>query len=149
MAGISTEGEEKLNVELNIVPFIDLLSTLVLFLLVTAVWLQVGAIPASVDSKGKSANTFSEQKRLQIHVTAQGYRLTWPSHIKGLTASIAKTQSGYDRDRLIALLSQAVKSKNLTAVAVSADDSIEYGAVAQAIDAAKSGQILFVALSTN
>src|SRR3954465_2907655 len=96
MAGVSSEqGGDKLNTELNLVPFIDLLSTLVLFLLVTTVWLQVAAIPASVDSKGKASSSQAVEKRLLVHITSSGYRLTWPASAAGI-ATIARGRGGFD-----------------------------------------------------
>src|SRR5688572_17580355 len=40
-AAVGAEGKGSVNVELNIVPFIDLMSCLTAFLLVTAVWVNV------------------------------------------------------------------------------------------------------------
>lgn len=39
-----SDSNEKLNFDLNLVPFIDLLSVLIIFLLLTAVWVNIGAI---------------------------------------------------------------------------------------------------------
>lgn len=47
MAGISEsggKGKKTLNPDINLVPFIDLLSVCICFLLVSAVWLQVGSV---------------------------------------------------------------------------------------------------------
>ncbi len=53
-------GKRSLDAELNLVPFIDLLSMCICFLLMTAVWLEIGAIqihqlfgskPAAADEK--------------------------------------------------------------------------------------------------
>jgi biopolymer transport protein ExbD len=41
MASFGTHGKGSVNVELNIIPFIDLMSCLTAFLLVTAVWVNV------------------------------------------------------------------------------------------------------------
>lgn len=38
-------GRKSLNADLNLVPFIDLLSVCICFLLMTAVWTQIGALP--------------------------------------------------------------------------------------------------------
>jgi biopolymer transport protein TolR len=53
-AAVGTEGGggRNVNVELNIVPFIDLLSCLTAFLLVSAVWVNIAQI--SISPKGKS-----------------------------------------------------------------------------------------------
>ena len=43
-AKIKLGRPKEINSELNLTPFIDLLSTMVCFLLIAAVWLQVGAM---------------------------------------------------------------------------------------------------------
>ena len=55
--GASLGGGEKgsVNVELNIVPFIDLMSCLTAFLLVTAVWVNIAQI--NIQPKGKTRDT--------------------------------------------------------------------------------------------
>ena len=149
MAGVSFDQDSgDLNVELNLVPFIDLLSSLVLFLLVTAVWLQVSTIPASVDSKGKSITAQINQPKLLVHLNTNGYHLTWPTGFASQPGGINKTKNGYDAERLSALLVKLSKTSKLPMAAVSADDGVEYGAVVEAVDAIKiTGQA--VALSTN
>jgi biopolymer transport protein ExbD len=53
MAHIDTGDDKKaLNVELNIIPFIDLMSCLTAFLLVTAVWVNTAQLP--IQPAGKS-----------------------------------------------------------------------------------------------
>lgn len=54
--GLGGGGKRNVNVELNLVPFIDLLSTLICFLLITAVWQQVLVL-----STNSSATTSSDQ----------------------------------------------------------------------------------------
>jgi len=49
------DGKKSLNVELNIVPFIDLMSCLTAFLLVTAVWVNIAQI--NIQPKGKTRDT--------------------------------------------------------------------------------------------
>ena len=56
MGGSLGAGEKgSLNVELNIVPFIDLMSCLTAFLLVTAVWVNIAQI--NIQPKGKARDT--------------------------------------------------------------------------------------------
>lgn len=43
-AAIGTDDKHSLNVELNIIPFIDLMSCLTAFLLVTAVWVNIAKL---------------------------------------------------------------------------------------------------------
>jgi len=59
-------GKGDVNVELNIVPFIDLMSCLTAFLLVTAVWVNIAQI--NIQPKGKNRDTAQVQQD-EEHVT--------------------------------------------------------------------------------
>lgn len=60
-AAVGTDdGKKSVNVELNIVPFIDLMSCLTAFLLVTAVWVNIAQI--NIQPKGKSRDTTTVQQ---------------------------------------------------------------------------------------
>ena len=58
-ASIETGDKKSVNVELNIVPFIDLMSCLTAFLLVTAVWVNIAQI--NIQPKGKTRDTTNVQ----------------------------------------------------------------------------------------
>lgn len=73
-AAVGAEGKGSVNVELNIVPFIDLMSCLTAFLLVTAVWVNIAQI--NIQPKGKTRDTAQVQEddervTLSILVTAE------------------------------------------------------------------------------
>jgi biopolymer transport protein ExbD len=60
-AAVGAEGGKKsVNVDLNIVPFIDLMSCLTAFLLVTAVWVNIAQI--NIQPKGKNRDTQQVQQ---------------------------------------------------------------------------------------
>lgn len=56
----STGGGRKTNLEVNLVPFIDLMSVLITFLLITAVWTQVSMIQIGSSVYGKKSETKTE-----------------------------------------------------------------------------------------
>ncbi len=58
-ASVGTDEKGSVNVELNVVPFIDLMSCLTAFLLVTAVWVNIAQI--NIQPKGKSRDTSNVQ----------------------------------------------------------------------------------------
>jgi len=60
------DGKKSLDVELNIVPFIDLMSCLTAFLLVTAVWVNIAQI--NIQPKGKNRDT-AQVNTDEEHVT--------------------------------------------------------------------------------
>ncbi len=53
-------GRRSVDAELNLIPFIDLLSTCILFLLMTAVWVQVSKMSALSQPSGEALITHSE-----------------------------------------------------------------------------------------
>jgi len=59
-AAVGTGEKGSVNVELNIIPFIDLMSCLTAFLLVTAVWVNIAQI--NIQPKGKTRDTSNVQK---------------------------------------------------------------------------------------
>ena len=65
-AAVGTGDSKSVNVELNIVPFIDLMSCLTAFLLVTAVWVNIAQI--NIQPKGKNRDTTQVQQD-EEHVT--------------------------------------------------------------------------------
>ena len=58
---------KNLNHEINLTPFIDLLSTMVCFLLISAVWVQIGSVEVK-QSKGTQAQA---SKKLQYEMDLQ------------------------------------------------------------------------------
>jgi biopolymer transport protein ExbD len=59
-AAVGTDSKGSVNVELNIVPFIDLMSCLTAFLLVAAVWVNIAQI--NIQPKGKTRDTSNVQE---------------------------------------------------------------------------------------
>jgi biopolymer transport protein ExbD len=57
VGGGSSSGRRELNMEVNMVPMIDLLMVTIAFLLVTAVWSQLARLNASADVKGDPTPT--------------------------------------------------------------------------------------------
>lgn len=69
-------GKGDVNVELNIVPFIDLMSCLTAFLLVTAVWVNIAQI--NIQPKGKNrdtANVQQDDEHVTLSVMVQADRI--------------------------------------------------------------------------
>ena len=53
-------GRREVDAELNLIPFIDLLSTLILFLLLTAVWVQISQMSAFSQAGGETKVSHSD-----------------------------------------------------------------------------------------
>lgn len=99
------------SVELNLVPFIDLMSVLITFLLITAVWTQVSMIQIGSSLYAKKDDTQAPPQltpnadvALKVDVKADGYVLTVGTQI----ISLPKANGNYDQEALVAQL-QRVK----------------------------------------
>jgi len=63
-------GKRGVNVELNLVPFIDLLSTLICFLLITAVWQQIQVISTNTSQTTASDSPAPpDEKKVDLSVS--------------------------------------------------------------------------------
>jgi biopolymer transport protein TolR len=153
MAGVFGGQNDKFNTEVNVVPFIDLLSCLISFLLITAVWVQIAAIPASIDSKGKvSTAPPPPEHRLEIRLTSKSVQLKWPAALTAAgnyPGALDNVKNDFDLPALEKILKVAANQKLIATASVSADDDVDYGAVARTIDSVKSGGISSVALNIN
>lgn len=74
-SGSSNHGRKSINHELPLVPFIDLLLCCVMFLLVTAVWAQLGEMDATMPQASADAPPDVETARLDVSVSQDGYTL--------------------------------------------------------------------------
>src|SRR6187455_1209952 len=61
-ASIGTGDKKSVNVELNIVPFIDLMSCLTAFLLVTAVWINTAQLQVEPSGKAKGGDPCADDE---------------------------------------------------------------------------------------
>lgn len=80
----SGKGRKGVDAELNLIPFIDLLSTCILFLLMTAVWVQISRMSAFSQPSGEatishsevsSINQAKEDRDIDILIRTQGIEL--------------------------------------------------------------------------
>ena len=129
----------KSNVDLNLVPFIDLMSVCIIFLLITAVWTQVSMIQlgTSIYSKKTSEEPiqpppFSEVI-LRVDVLPEGFRVLLKTN---LTEIPIKSDGTYDKERLIAELKKAKQEyPEKTDGVTSVRDNVSYKNLIMAMDA--------------
>ncbi|MES2963429.1 MAG: biopolymer transporter ExbD [Bdellovibrionota bacterium] len=103
-----------MNIEVNLVPFIDLMSCLITFLLITAVWTQVSMIQLGSSIYGKKSENQDMSTPppladipLRLDVKEEGYRIVIGSD----RVMIPKLRDGtWDRERLSAKLKE-IKEK--------------------------------------
>ena len=138
MAQISTSGKGRTtNVDLNLVPFIDLMSVLITFLLISAVWTQVSMIQlgASFASPKDSSTDYkvppNEDMVLRLDVTSLGYVLK----VGTTTKPIPKQNGEYDAETLVKELNAVKKSfPDKPGLKISIADEVVYEHVVKAMD---------------
>lgn len=106
MAHIDDSGgsnRRSANVDVNIVPFIDLMSVLIIFLLITAVWTQVSMIQIGSSMYGKSTAQESAEPPpkaeipFRLDVREEGYRIT----LGRQSSYVPKRDGDYDTKKLV------------------------------------------------
>ena len=142
MATTPGTGDKKaLNVELNIIPFIDLMSCLVAFLMVTAVWIQIARVEIRPTGLARDAppclDGTCDEPRLSVLLDADQI---WVgvSRVNDLQR-IPKLAAGYDWARLEDTLRQHKASawfEHKTAIEIAADSTAAHPIAYQALIAA-------------
>ena len=133
------QGGRKSNVDLNLVPFIDLMSVCIIFLLITAVWTQVSMIQlgSSIYSKKTSEEPiqpppFSEVV-LRVDVIPEGFRVLLG---KNFTPIPKHRDGSYNKEALIAQLKQAkAQYPDKVDGVASVRDTVRYKHLISAMDA--------------
>jgi biopolymer transport protein TolR len=131
-------GTRQTNMDLNLVPFIDLMSVLISFLLITAVWTQVSMIQIGSSLYGKKSDTQPPPEPpphsdivLKVEVRPSGYVLT----VGKQAISLPMKSGTYDEAGLMAQLQrvkQLYPDKQDAVVAVA--DTLAYENMINAMD---------------
>ena len=148
--GRSGGGKKSLNVELNLVPFIDLLTCLICFLLMAAVWVQIGKISVTQSGQGAPTEQTPEERQklnLVVAITPQGFLLTGNGQtLEG--GDILKKDSQYDHERLGAKLKEVhglFPDKN--DIVVMSEDTIQYQDLINTMDVCLANEFPNISVS--
>lgn len=102
------KGGRSTSIELNLVPFIDLMSVLITFLLITAVWTQVSMIQIGSSLYGKKTEDVTpvppeNDVVLRLDIKPNGYLLV----VDKQSTMVPLVNDEYDEAALISLLEKA------------------------------------------
>lgn len=139
---LGSEAEE--SGELNLTPYLDVVTTLVIFLIFTfqvvIEFRLIELLPPAYDNSAKTASETPQQDpqvTLTLIITEQGYRLVTNRPELG-TVEIPKKGAEYDNDKLAQELLNVKKTLSLgESLIMTASDQIEYRVVVAAMDAAR------------
>ena len=79
MASVTSEGSgsgrKRVDQEIPLIPFIDLLLCCVMFLLVTAIWNETGSVPTALTSEGGAEDFVEPREAIILQVAQTGFVL--------------------------------------------------------------------------
>ncbi len=103
-------AKKELNFELNILPILDILSVLICFLLLTAVWVQMGTLDTKQAIGDNTATASSNPPSVWVSIQENGnVQLSLrdlPHQKKSVETQILKKNSQINWDQLVAQLNQ-------------------------------------------
>jgi len=139
MAHISDNNSESPVVELNLVPFIDLMSVCIIFLLITAVWIQISMIQLGtsvyakkIDEDDPVAQTPHAEVPFRVDVLLDGYKMIVGSQVILIPTS---KRGQYDHKELTKQLEDVKKVyPDKVDVVVTSEDRLLYKHLIMAMD---------------
>lgn len=150
----SSKGSKKgMDFEINLVPAIDLLSVCICFLLLTAVWINLGSLKLEQGVGETNASGGKNMPSLFIEVEASGDLVLstrdLPAGARGVERAVLSGLSGQvDREKLkMALQSLRSKNPSLETVIVRPKTKVPYGQVIAVIDGLKAEKVKDVGLA--
>ncbi len=138
--GSGASGHRRsLDAEVNLVPFIDLLSMCICFLLMTAVWTQLGSVQVK-QAMGTDAAPPSKALDLEVKIlSAQEVTFGVKS---GKTAKLSKsTIQDFDRNVKELVASMAKQGQSVGSVMVTPHISADYGVLVSVMDKLRSNSL--------
>jgi biopolymer transport protein ExbD len=132
-------GGRNVDVDINLVPFIDLMSCLVAFLLVTAVWTNVAQMKVTPKGVGRDAEqTLPTEPPVNISVLVAQDSL-WIGLTTGDRRQIKKLGDDYDWANLATVLGEFKDGglfTNREDIEIAAEDGVQYQAIISTMDTA-------------
>jgi biopolymer transport protein ExbD len=149
--GVSVEGGKKghgVDIDINLVPFIDMMSVLVAFLLLTAVWTNLAQLSIKAGGVGRdSEQTPPETPPINLSVLVASDGL-WVGVTTGQPQKIDKIGEDYDYESLKTELVRYKKESGIfnerDDIEVAAEDAIEYQYLVNVMDTAIAAEFLGV-----
>src|SRR3954464_13178194 len=136
----SGKGTKKsLNADLNLVPYIDLLTCMVAFLLITAVWTQLARLSAAQKGQGQAGEETPPELQLKIVVVVnqEGFNVV----VGQDQTPIPKKGTEYDFERLSAELKKAKDTHpDKNDLQVASEDQIVFETLIRTMDTALSSR---------
>lgn len=141
-------GKRNVNAELNLIPFIDLLSVCILFLLMTAVWVEISKMSAFSQAGGETVITHSdvsaitnkrENRNWDVLVTKAGVEVI----DEGISLGVKTVDEARE---IVTQRAAKISDRENFKVALRASDDVIYENVIQVLDILSSNKIFNVTI---
>ena len=136
-------GKKPLDAELNLVPFIDLLSCCISCLLITAVWTQIAGL--QVASSGGPPDVQQKQENtidVKLLLTEKGYSLSMAGAQIDIPKINGQQGASYDKKTLDEKLKTLKASlPDQSAITVQPEDAVMYADLVETVDTVMGEQL--------
>ena len=132
-------GRKSLDAAINLVPFIDLLSCCISFLLITAVWVNLGSVEAKTPQSSSGADGERDtETKVTLTLTSSGCVLARSTGEEAQLPRIAGQLDEQGLSRQLAMVRAALpKQHDMT---VRSQDSVHYADLIKTMDLARGAQ---------
>jgi biopolymer transport protein TolR len=138
-------GKKPLNADLNLVPYIDLLTCMVAFLLITAVWSQLARLNVHQKGQGQAGEDTPPEKvfKLIVLVNGEGFNLVADQDQQ----PIPKKGEAYDFEKLADELKKIKETHaDKNDIQVASEDTIKFETLVRTMDVALSARFPDISL---
>jgi biopolymer transport protein TolR len=138
-------GRKALSADLNLVPYIDLLTCMVAFLLITAVWTQLARLSAQQKGQGQAGEETppEKQEKIVIVVNQEGFNLVVGTD----QTPIPKKGTDYDFETLATDLKKAKETHpDKNDLQVASEDKIVFDTLIRTMDTALTARFADISL---
>ena len=138
-------GKKSVNADLNLVPYIDLLTCMVAFLLITAVWSQLARLNVHQKGQGQAGEDTPPEKvfKLVVVVNSEGYNLVADQDQQ----PIPKRGEMYDFEKLGTELKKFKDTHpDKTDIQVASEDAIKFEVLIRTMDTALTARFPDISL---
>jgi biopolymer transport protein TolR len=138
-------GKKSVNADLNLVPYIDLLTCMVSFLLITAVWTQLARLEVQQKAQSAAGETAPSEIKTKIivNVDSEGYNVVENETSK----RIPKQGEAYNVVDLSVELKRLKEAHpDTNDLQVASEDSIKFDTIVQTMDACLANHFPAVSL---
>ena len=137
LGGGGKGGKKPLDTALNLVPFIDLMAVTIVFLIMTAVWTQLGRLQVSQSgqSQGESEPPPNQLQPITLLITEKDLKLQVGGSQLDPLPITRDSKQRIDVDKLVAKLKELKQQQpDQSAITLSTEDGVKYEDLVRLID---------------